>query len=185
MLEQRESERKMKKRIFGLLVAVTFLSACGEDPITSGPGTDHLVLNVPAGEYSRFIVPYVGDSSELAVTIRLSEPRRSTKWSPLINLCAQGAKFSEQACLSFVSATEEKTYITSYLGKDKVQFDKHVLRESFDVGEIMAIIVKAEPGGFSVWRDGKQLHSAPTEFDVVGFSLMCSSAKCDFVTSSQ
>ena len=163
------------------IAAIFTLSGCDEPSMlpSGGIGSEHLVLDAGAGNYSSFLIPYLG--KQLHVTARLSEPRRDTKWVPLMKVCVQGANFRDKACVNFMAPRGNVGQVESVAGYDEKTSKSRQVGTTFRIDQVMTIVIKPETKGYSVELDGVQLYSAPTDFEVVGYAVLCSSARCEFV----
>ena len=167
------------------LLGVAFLSACGTPAMlpAGGVGLDYLVLDVSAGHYSSHLVPGLGDDKQFSATVRISQPRRTTQWMPLMNLCVHGANVRDRACVSFAAPEGDVGYVDAVAELGGKASPRRRLGASFRLNQAMNVVIKPEARGFSVLRDGVQIYSGQTDFDVVGYGLDCASARCEFAVA--
>lgn len=172
----------MIKTIFASIVAMLLLSACDEAPMppSGAAGSERVTLDPGAGMFDDHPVAHLGKNRQMALTARLSQPRRATKWSPMMSACVQGADSEHQACIRFVAARGSVGMVTAVTRNSGKRTEKRVPGASFRVDQIMTIVIKPQLRGYSVVLEGVELYSASTDFDVLGLDLTCSSAKCAF-----
>ncbi|NRR31200.1 hypothetical protein HSX11_13510 [Oxalobacteraceae bacterium] len=142
---------------------------------------EFITLNIPGGQYQRYVVDNTNNGKPVELMARLSEPRGNTQWTPLMLFCAQGSRLGQESCLWFQTLPDGVGgYITPYNGVDRTELQRNMLASGFQVDRAMRLVMKLEPRGYSMAVDGMVIYSKKTDFDVMGYSFGCSSAVCEF-----
>ena len=130
--------------------------------------------------FSHHLVAYPGKQQQLTLAARLSQTRRTSTWAPLMAVCVTGANAEQQGCIRFVSTRGKVGMVNSTARNGEKFTEKRVPGASFRAGQIMTIAIRPRLRGYAVVLEGVELYSASTGFDVAGYDVSCSSAKCEF-----
>jgi hypothetical protein len=167
-----------------LCAAAAVLAACATpQPPAPAPAlnTSHIDMHVAAGNYNEMRIPHMNDGAPVAVKLTISDPHDTTKWLPSASLCVIGDDKNDSSCLQLYFKRATRTLVAatvSTFSSPLANLDFAPFSGQF--GKPVNMVLKYDARGYTIDLDGQPFPVAPVDFEITGYSILCSSALCRF-----